>query len=280
MRHLIQPAPDIRPVGRSPAARSPAIAAPGLAPALRGLWQRLIATHRRHAEEQALLASEEERLLAGTLGREGRTGYAPSLREQAERLAQRITDLAAARLTPAGFAPIDLPGDVPRAHLRRAVGKQGAFEPEHFDPGALWDALMARCGPEAAAEQAYRRVARQLRGLFGLRNGAAVRRRGRHVVLEHGVSMDDWDRDRLCWHSAELVFEVAGCLAQFAVWADRADLRPGLDGLRQALDRRIASRARLAVGEGLVIVTYKSKFELSRRLDPVRSSSRGPNGAM
>ncbi|NCA72195.1 MAG: hypothetical protein EOM91_19400 [Sphingobacteriia bacterium] len=156
-------------------------------------------------------------------------------------------------------------------------GRENAFDPEAFDPAAVWSALVEQYGGRNGVECGYRQSAEALSRIFRLSQGSAVTRRRAGVVLTLKVDLDDIDKKfgdkRLARHSRDGIDTLATAFPVFASWVDEGDdMVVGMQRLEQRFGRfacagsgykpaEVRSRERIPVCEGLSLVTYGTRFE-------------------
>jgi hypothetical protein len=197
------------------------------------------------------------------------------LREQAVRIVEALVATASVRFTPRGFAPV---GISPVGYVARFIDEacmepgreyewERRFRPDQFDPGAVWDALLADWGGTAAEEAICRGAARSIEEYFRLTPDQPVQTRRNGVVLETSIYLDSQPvpahAKRLHYNSHDDLRRFMDALKTFAIWAgddELAAVAPKVAGYFDMYDYQIESRKRETITPRVVVTTYHTKF--------------------
>ena len=193
------------------------------------------------------------------------------IREQAEKILERLVWLAEKVFGPAGTRlEISL----------REVKECFPADPNQgeFDPGAVWEYLEQTYSGQSGEELAWRQVAGELARRFGLnQEDRKVEVKAGAVVLRQHISLDSLDKkysnqNKLSIYSREAVRELVLPFIGFARWAELNALATDLNHFAQHWwdwGTKVESRKRFELGneKEVLVVTFNTHFEYRLRMD-------------
>lgn len=165
------------------------------------------------------------------------------------------------------FAPEGVRLEIDSGPWMRAAGLDvwpADFNPESFDPVAVWRRLEEAYDGEKGGELAYKKAAFTIANEFSMAHHEPEYRRGK-LVLTDRVTTEGWGGKRVVAIGADSgVARIFSALADFAVWAGSPYLASWLreEGpqWRFSSHREVISRERFVCGD-LTYITYNNHFE-------------------
>jgi hypothetical protein len=233
----------------------------------------------RAAEREAPLIVERDGNLfaadTGEWGYTGTDGYGRGDHDpvgMAAAIIRRLVQVASRTFRPPGG--VDLRIDVHDFYLLFLcpVQRTDAFDPEAFDPAAVWSALVEQYGGRNGFEFGYRQSAEALSRIFRLSQCSAVTRRRAGVVLTLPIHLDGFSkrmgRNCLSTDSRSQLIALEVALPTFASWmGDDDTLAVGAKRLQERFgwgsyeQQQVVSREKIALSDALYVTTYLNRFE-------------------